>query len=309
MKVWLIVGLLAAGLIAVLMAGEPNQTPQKADNHANPVSPPTPPTVVNNNYESPAESAKSDDNSPHWYTPLERSEWWLVVAAFLTLAVIWYQAREMASATNEMRESTRTVKEQLGVMERQTKAAEDAAETALLSAQAFINSERPWLLIPIENKIYDIQPPVIIERLPGTLSVLSSACAFGVKNYGRSPARIIESNLWMIRIGDASFPRLSVYEREGSVKIDYVVAPDATIPVSVRLEGGDGKLTIQEREAIDTGMNFLWLVGYLKYTDTFERREPPVYETRFCYRWMPSSYSVQEPFWLREGSSEYNRTT
>lgn len=91
--------------------------------------------------------------------------------------------------------------------------------------------------------------------------------------------------------------------------MDYVVAPGATIPVNVRLEGGDGKLTPQEKEAIDTGKNFLWLAGYLKYTDTFERRDAPIYEMRFCYRWIPRSYLVPEPLWWRDGPPEYNAAT
>lgn len=145
MKAWLIVGLLAAGLVAVLVAGEPNQSSQKANKQANPVGPPTPPTVVNNNYESPAESAKANDNSPHWYTPLERSEWWLVVAAFLTLAVIWYQAKEMARATNEMRESTKTVKQQVDILERQTKATEEAARATQRSVELQEALNQQWL--------------------------------------------------------------------------------------------------------------------------------------------------------------------
>jgi hypothetical protein len=36
-------------------------------------------------------------------------------------------------------------------IERQTKAAKDAADAALLNAKAFINSERPWLVVDIEE--------------------------------------------------------------------------------------------------------------------------------------------------------------
>jgi hypothetical protein len=225
------------------------------------------------------------------------------------LKVMSDQFEEMASQTIKLKEYVDYTKIISDTGLESAKSAKASAETAFLSAQALIHAERPWLLIPIENKIYDIQPPVIIERLAGTLGALSSNCTLGVQNYGRSPARVIERKLWMVRIGDASFPPLSAYERDSSVKMDYVVAPGTTVPVSVLLEGGDGKLTPQEKEAIDTEKNFLWLVGYLRYTDTFERRDAPIYETKLCYRWIPSSYLVREPFWLREGSSEYNGTT
>jgi hypothetical protein len=252
------------------------------------------------------------DNLPHkdaWDYASIGITFALALIAAITFLAVRRQAIETAKAAKAAADSVEEMKQQAEILERQTKATETAAEAALLNAQAVIHSERPWLLIPIENKIYDIQPPVIIERRPGTHGALSSGCMFALKNYGRSPARVIEHKLWMIRIGDASFPPLSAYERKGGVKMDYVLAPDTTIPVQVLLEGGDGKLTTPEREAIDTEKNFLWLAGYIRYTDTFERQDFPIYETRFCYRWKPRSYLVPEPFWLREGPPEYNRTT
>jgi hypothetical protein len=228
-----------------------------------------------------------------WLHTYESVAIWLEGIALVAIFMLdWKQRKDGRKDREEQHEET---KAQLHVSQAQ--------------ASALIDSERPWLLIPIENKIYDIQPPGIVERLPGTVSVVSSGCAFGVRNYGRSPARVIERKLWMVRIGDASLPRLSAYEREGSVNMDYVVAPDTTVPVSVLLEGGDGKLTPQDKEAIDKEINFLWLVGYFRYTDTFQRQEACIYETRVCYRWMPRSYLVPEPFWMRKGPPEYNKTT
>jgi hypothetical protein len=45
-----------------------------------------------------------NNTSPHWYTALERPEWWLFIAAVLTLCAIVYQSRESAKATKAMRD-------------------------------------------------------------------------------------------------------------------------------------------------------------------------------------------------------------
>jgi len=37
------------------------------------------------------------------------------------------------------------------------------------AVEATVHSERPWLLVSMEDGIYSIQPPVLIERLAGTL--------------------------------------------------------------------------------------------------------------------------------------------
>jgi eukaryotic-like serine/threonine-protein kinase len=55
---------------------------------------------------------------PILYAALKRPEWWLVIAALLTLYVINKQAREMARATEEMKKSTAAVEKQAGILER-----------------------------------------------------------------------------------------------------------------------------------------------------------------------------------------------
>jgi hypothetical protein len=61
---------------------------------------------------------------PIIYAALKRPEWWLVVAALLTLCAIAYQAREMRRATAAMSKSTDAVNRQAEIMERQTVAIE-----------------------------------------------------------------------------------------------------------------------------------------------------------------------------------------
>src|SRR4051812_32366291 len=77
-------------------------------------------TAPQDNPKPAAEAKESNSSSPHWYTS---SEWWLVAIAAFTALAITYQAREMARATEAMKESNRA---------------------AMLSAQTLVNAERPW---------------------------------------------------------------------------------------------------------------------------------------------------------------------
>jgi hypothetical protein len=66
----------------------------------------------------------AQNQSPHWYTPLKRPEWWLVILAIPTLIFVGWQARETARS----------------------------AKAAQGNAEALINSERAWViaeLVPI----------------------------------------------------------------------------------------------------------------------------------------------------------------
>lgn len=62
-----------------------------------------------------------------------------------TLCLIKVQAREM-------RRQNKNIVKQTAVLERQTKATEDAASAALLNAQSLVNIERPWLFMELEHQ-------------------------------------------------------------------------------------------------------------------------------------------------------------
>ncbi|MGA2372772.1 MAG: hypothetical protein ABSG11_19090 [Candidatus Korobacteraceae bacterium] len=92
-------------ILAIRMSGQPN----KRGNASPPNPQPQPPSTVTNseNYDKPhTQAAESDANPPHWYTPLKRPDWWLVIIAFSTGCAIVYQANEMTNATKEMRRNT-----------------------------------------------------------------------------------------------------------------------------------------------------------------------------------------------------------
>jgi hypothetical protein len=77
-----------------------------------------------------------------WQLFLSNPEWALVIVGILTMFVIGWQAVETRRAAQASKQS-------IGVMERQTKATEDAAKAAQASADAMINSERAWVIVEL----------------------------------------------------------------------------------------------------------------------------------------------------------------
>lgn len=82
------------------------------------------------------------------------------------------------------------------ILQKQTEATEQSAEAARLNAQALIDSERPWIFIPFVGKFPRIDPPVLVDRVPGTYQ--NSECCFWFKNLGKSPAKVIEFKAQLI---------------------------------------------------------------------------------------------------------------
>jgi hypothetical protein len=79
------------------------------------------------------------ENALHWYG---RPEWWQVLVAALGIGVISWQALEMRWATGEMRESTRAVKGQALIMEKQTKATEDLVSLQRVAMQQWVHADK-----------------------------------------------------------------------------------------------------------------------------------------------------------------------
>lgn len=120
-------GLLALIFLAVIVPGKPNQA-GNGKNKGSQSKPQTTLTLINN--ESPeTHSEKAGENAPHWYTHLKRPEWWLVIAAFVTLLVIAWQSVETRRAAEATQRSA-------AIMEQQTASTEKAAIATQAAAEA-----------------------------------------------------------------------------------------------------------------------------------------------------------------------------
>jgi len=109
------------------------------------------------------EAVKTDPQ--HWY---KSPEWILVIVGVLTALVIGYQSWATMLAAR--------------ATERMVGPAADSASAALLSAQAVINSERPWLFIEIVTVPANADNNDIPEHL-----------GFSVRfrNRGKTPAEVV----------------------------------------------------------------------------------------------------------------------
>src|SRR5208337_3693958 len=77
-----------ACLVAVAgsMPGQPNQATNDKQKQASNINYAV---LVSEHESATTNTGEADDNPPHWYTALKRSEWWLVVVGFLAVIVAW----------------------------------------------------------------------------------------------------------------------------------------------------------------------------------------------------------------------------
>lgn len=201
----------------------------------------------------------------------------------------------------------------LRTIQKQTEHAATAANAALLNAQAVINSERPWIFIPFVGKFPRIWPPALVERLPGVYQY--SECCFWFKNFGKSPARVIEFKRQMKICTKNDIPPVTVFDPADAQKGETTIPHDTQIPILAGIEGG--QVSSEDIRAVEIDFSkSLWICGYVKYVDTFSLKDAPTYETRFCYRWANNTAAMpfaaeKTPFWVMDDRcpDEYNRAT
>jgi hypothetical protein len=117
-----------------------------------------------------ADATKAEGQFPHWYASVEWSNWALVFVALGTAGVIGWQSWETRKA----------------------------ATAAADSANAFLTSERAWMLMN----------PQLIETLQRTDKHRGMLFRWTVKNVGRTPARIVETDARVFRIARADLKKL-----------------------------------------------------------------------------------------------------
>ncbi|MGA3052691.1 MAG: hypothetical protein ABSD63_00640 [Candidatus Korobacteraceae bacterium] len=108
-------------VFAIGMPGQPNKAPAAAQNQTQTQTPSTTLNLENCNVTS-TQPDTANNSAPDWNTAIKRAvktpDGWLVIVAFLTGCAIWYQAREMARATEEMKKSTTAAEKSAATMEK-----------------------------------------------------------------------------------------------------------------------------------------------------------------------------------------------
>ncbi len=168
----------------------------------------------------------------------------------------------------------------------QTKHAGIAAKAARDGAQAVLDSERPWIVIDIEQ-----------ERVP------PRRCNFLVVNRGRTPAKIISgsaTHVFAASPNDLEIP--PIYESPFLFPNKTLIVQSDSFPVY--------PAGIRPQTMVVAGSTeILFFYGTVVYDDVFgtNRHGYVRHETRWCYAYLPDGHRF-----IRtgpDGSDEYNRNT
>lgn len=264
--------LLILGMVGILtgnMSGQPNKAAQQKQTVG---SNPGPSLASSNpkdtNRNSKQNQPQPGSNSPRWYTPLERPEWWLVIFAALTGAVILYQSVETGNAA---------------------RGALKAAEAALLNAQAFINAERPWILVKAEPS----------KRFKGGFEIIAV-------NKGRTPATIISHAENLILVEPIEFPPDAAEYGKPDVRF-LIILPDESVPI--------GEITHRSIKDVAERTRFKnmelegYIFGAITYRDLLGPSTAVAHETRWCFHMLPWQEEELLVMEFRWGGDEYTRHT
>jgi hypothetical protein len=229
------------------------------------------PTKQNVPLQAPTPEKQDDSNQGS----SSKADWWTrisnLVMAVATVALAVIGAIAACAAIRTLR-----------VIERQTVATEEAAETASSSAKIAINAERPLLLVEIEpSKKYD------------------GEWVFYAINEGRTAAELYEGHFEckLQRVGDF-IPNNDFFELFGLPVKALTVHKD-------RFEIGRPRPRLMRQPENEPWPMLPHAYGRLYYWDTFTNRSDPntkPHETWFLFRYDPNSQN-----WLR--LKEYTKHT
>lgn len=234
MKLFLTAPIVLALLIYVAPPCEGEQNTVQAQQHADQQF-----SKSSDQQHSTAETTTKNE-PPHWY---KSPEWWLVILGFPTLAVLMWQAIVMNAAT---------------------KAARDSANAALVSAKAFTDAERAWIITEIAWQA----GPHILEG-DGTEGKSTGVfVTYTCHNLGKSFAQVTEKG-YVFKIVNSLSPEPDFSEMDVfHYAAEYVKSGESTVPY---------KLTpiCKGHRRPDS---LMVIYGKVKYRDVFGE-----HETRFGY--------------------------
>jgi len=267
--------------LAIYVAIQDQRAATKSAEQRTPPANPTISTEAHDNH-SQKDAHNAKWNSPRWYKLFAWPEGITTWAIILTLLAVAEQARESAKATKAVRDSIPHQK--------------NAADAALLNAQAVINSERPWVMVQTE---------VLPQQ--NSAKALFKLKAF---NYGKSPAHIL----------NCKGPKAELIEGGQTLPIppEYGVwdwdktflAPKDGIPLGDLIDpwqvykAGLGRI-IEEGRSISKD-SFIVVYGLIEYSDGIA---PKTYKTAFCYSLKRELPSDMGGTLIPCGPPEYNAYT
>lgn len=234
---------LFTGVIAINLAGKPNQGAKVAQNKGH-NQPAVAAALIHDDAGSP-DASDGNETPPPWYAS---PEWWLVFLGFPTLVILAWQARESRRAVQAAQRTIETVD----------------------------GENRPWLLVEFGEHHDRIGMPCQISP------DIPAVCTFYIKNYGRRPAKLllVKADL-VVGTSPKSPPHGEIVETEKRFIPQILpqgesIAQHAMLPVSAAKEFGEA-LNYHKKE------KFLWLRGVITYEHTITAMGVASYRTEFSY--------------------------
>jgi hypothetical protein len=178
------------------------------------------------------------------------------------------------------------------------RATKESADAAKASAEALMSSERPWLML-------DPFDPLELVAMPVSGPVTANGTTIRYGNYGKTPAWLVESAVRFVKERTKNIPAPLDYGEITRPPSELAVLPGkGSNPIWCCLEP-NGCLSENEIQSIERQELFLFLFGFIKYRDTFDRS----HETRFCFRYdVPSGFSPY-PLFVYAGPAGSNKCT
>ncbi|HWZ42049.1 MAG TPA: hypothetical protein VNW97_01160 [Candidatus Saccharimonadales bacterium] len=183
-------------------------------------------------------------------------------------------------------------------------AAKNAAQAALLNAQAVIKAERAWICLG--------EKPFINLRLfpfDGVRSeeIQQVQCDVCIKNFGNTPARITAVKFSLLMGETLVPPDMEKFFSSADYSLTEIIPPCVTSCYKAVL-APMGIISEEQLAELNDGRKILWACGAIKYQDIFETGAENQHETRFCY-WRDYKRAIDDPFTEPWGKPEYNRAT
>jgi hypothetical protein len=183
----------------------------------------------------------------------------------------------------------------------------EVANAATRNAEALMLGDRAWLLMKKTLTQDVIDDPVLLTVEEMAVRQQSSHCLFTLRNYGKTPGRMIGWR-YELQIGNSPSiaPNPDIYEMS---KLP-IFTPDMVPQGASVAQQAEFKVPPSAQDFLDiaSGIKFLWLCGTIWYEDIFGRGMASIHETVFCYRW-ETRMSTPKFFWTLAGPPEHNKAT
>jgi hypothetical protein len=231
-------------------------------------------------------------------------DWWdraSVVFTGLLAAIgglgVYFAIRTLRGIERQAKANEDTLTEIKAAGEQTNRMVEHAgkqAEAALLSAKAIMGSERAWILVK----------PELPDGLRAAPQNQITRFRWSIKNVGRTPARILETDALAARIEKMKdFPPKPRYVGSPLSMNEFLLVPNDSIPITWMIEGDS--LTEDEVAKIRGGVSLHFAAyGYVKYLDVFDK----AHTMRFCHRFVVYADTGKEGFEpYTDAPPEYNK--